>query len=55
MKGVLTFCALFAIYCVANGGVVDLDSSNFDQVIHLLSRGSLCIHHCVSCTVCKWR
>lgn len=55
MKGVLTFCALFAIYCAARGGVVDLDGSNFDQVIHVLSRGSLYIHQCVPCTVRKWR
>ena len=55
MKGVLTLYALFAFYSVACGEVVDLDNSNFDQVMHFLLCGSLCIHHYVAYTVCKWR
>lgn len=33
MKGLLTFCTLFALYCAAHSEVVQLDNSNFDQVI----------------------
>ena len=40
MKGVLTLYALVAFYSVACGEVVDLDNSNFDQVMHFLLYGS---------------
>lgn len=33
MRGLLTFFTIFALYCAARGGVVDLDNSNFDQVM----------------------
>ena len=33
MNRLLTFCTLFAFIFVAHSEVVDLDSSNFDQVI----------------------
>lgn len=34
MRGLLTFCTIFAFYCAARGGVVDLDNSNFDQYVN---------------------